>query len=149
MAGRPTKFSEENQKIALVAYKFGATDVEVAEELGVSEKTINNWKEEYPQFFQSIKDNKEFQDNQVEQSLLKRAKGFSRKVQKIDKDGCIHDIEEELPPDPTSMIFWLKNRQPKKWRDKQEHELSGKDGAPLTPVFNITVKKTDSDASGE
>ena len=34
------------------------------------------------------------------------------------------------PPDSTAMIFWLKNRQPKRWRDKKEV-----DG-------NINVKKT-------
>lgn len=46
---------------------------------------------------------------------------------------------EEVPPDTTACIFWLKNRQSKDWRDKQEHELSGKDGAPITPIINISV----------
>jgi hypothetical protein len=27
---------------------------------------------------------------------------------------------ERYPPDATSMIFWLKNRQPEKWRDRRE-----------------------------
>lgn len=31
---------------------------------------------------------------------------------------------KHYPPDPTSMIFWLKNRQPQDWRDKTEVELS-------------------------
>jgi hypothetical protein len=32
---------------------------------------------------------------------------------------------EHMPPDPTSMIFWLKNRDPARWRDVQalEHSL--------------------------
>jgi hypothetical protein len=32
---------------------------------------------------------------------------------------------EHMPPDPTSMIFWLKNRDPERWRDFQqlEHNL--------------------------
>ena len=32
---------------------------------------------------------------------------------------------EHMPPDPTSMIFWLKNRDPARWRDawQVEHSL--------------------------
>ena len=42
------------------------------------------------------------------------------------KEGGIVEIEDEIPPDTTAMIFWLKNRQPKIWRDKQETEHSGR-----------------------
>jgi hypothetical protein len=31
---------------------------------------------------------------------------------------------EHMPPDPTSMIFWLKNRDPERWRDVQQLEHS-------------------------
>ncbi|MDD5356326.1 MAG: hypothetical protein PHY56_07320, partial [Candidatus Omnitrophica bacterium] len=37
---------------------------------------------------------------------------------------------KEVIPDVTAQIFWLKNRQPDKWRDKQEVEHSEK---KLTP----------------
>ena len=128
---RPTKFSEDAFDVAMEHYNQGATDAQVAETLKVTETTINNWKIKYPKFFESIKEAKGFCDRDVEESLFKRAKGFVRVIQKIDKDGCIHDVEEELPPDPTSMIFWLKNRKPKEWRDKQEVEQSGN--------INVTV----------
>jgi len=42
---------------------------------------------------------------------------------------------KQYPPDPTSAIFWLKNRQPKIWRDKQEEET--------TPDQNITINLVD------
>lgn len=32
---------------------------------------------------------------------------------------------KEIAPDVTAQIFWLKNRRPDKWRDKQEIEHSG------------------------
>jgi hypothetical protein len=38
---------------------------------------------------------------------------------------------EQLPPDPSSAIFWLKNRRPEEWRDKVVSELTGKDGGPI------------------
>lgn len=31
----------------------------------------------------------------------------------------------------TAQIFYLKNRQPDKWRDRRHHELSGADGKPI------------------
>ena len=30
-----------------------------------------------------------------------------------------------VPPDTTAAIFWLKNRRPDRWRDKQDIKLSG------------------------
>lgn len=33
--------------------------------------------------------------------------------------------QKEVVPDTTAQIFWLKNRMPDKWRDKQNVEISG------------------------
>ena len=35
------------------------------------------------------------------------------------------EVDKQVAPNPTSAIFWLKNRKPEKWRDKQEIEHSG------------------------
>ena len=35
------------------------------------------------------------------------------------------EVDKHYAPDATAAIFWLKNRQPDKWRDKQEVEQSG------------------------
>lgn len=124
--GRPSLLSDEAIKdIMKELYTVGKTDQEVANILRIDESQITRWKQKDPDFYMSIKDWKVEADKVVEQSLYKSAKGFNRTVEKIDKDGCIHEITEEQPPNPTSMIFWLKNRQPKQWRDKQEVEHSG------------------------
>jgi hypothetical protein len=34
-------------------------------------------------------------------------------------------VRKEQPPDVTAQIFWLKNRRPGRWRDKQDVKLSG------------------------
>jgi len=34
-------------------------------------------------------------------------------------------VTKEVQPDTTAQIFWLKNRRPEAWRDKQEVEHSG------------------------
>ena len=33
------------------------------------------------------------------------------------------DEEVYVPPDTASIVFWLKNRRPDKWRDKQNVEV--------------------------
>ena len=62
-------------------------------------------------------------DAQVEQSLYRRATGYSHKSEKIfNFQGEIIRAQtvEHYPPDTTAMIYWLKNRQPDKWRDRRE-----------------------------
>nr|WP_274537699.1 DUF2824 family protein [Escherichia coli] len=44
-------------------------------------------------------------------------------------------LEKYYPPDTTAAIFWLKNRQKDKWRDKVDHELTGKDGGAIGLAF--------------
>ena len=47
---------------------------------------------------------------------------------------------KHYPPDTTAAIFWLKNRQKSKWRDKQDHEISGPDGKPIETEFELGRK---------
>jgi hypothetical protein len=43
-----------------------------------------------------------------------------------------HVHEKHYPPDPTAMIFWLKNRQPERWRDQPREEGAGGKSITLT-----------------
>lgn len=127
-AGQPTRFKKEYIDLAYNYCLLGATDKDLAIFFDVDERTINNWKSSHKEFFQSIKRAKEFADAQVAQSLFNRANGYSHNETKVfNNQGEIltHDCVKHYPPDPTSAIFWLKNRQPEKWRDKQEVELGG------------------------
>jgi hypothetical protein len=40
-------------------------------------------------------------------------------------------------PDTTAAIFWLKNRKPDDWRDRQQHEHSGPAGGPIQVVTGV------------
>jgi len=145
---RPSKFNNEVKRQCKLMALQGWTDVQMSELLGVTEKTFNNWKKKYKKFFQSLKDWKIEADNKVERSLYERACGYNHpetKAQYIqDQDGGrweYADLTKHYAPDPTSMIFWLKNRQPDKWRDKTEHELTGKDGKDLRWTVEIVDPK--------
>ena len=124
-AGRPTKFKEEYIKQAAKLCSLGAMDRDLADFFEVNEDTINEWKKVYPNFSESLKQAKVDHDTrEVESSLLKRAKGFTRTVEKPTKFGT-ELCHEEIAPDTTACIFWLKNRDPNRWRDKQDIEHSG------------------------
>ena len=140
-AGRPTKYNPEYNEQVVKLCRLGLTDAELADFFEVSEVTINAWKKEAPEFLKSIKKGKEYSDAQIAQSLYHRAKGYKAisKKQKVLIDGGVIDYEEETeyPPDTTAAIIWLKNRRPKNWRDKIEHEVSGPDNQPI----QITIVK--------
>ena len=131
---RPSKYKpeycEQGRKLALL----GATDIQVADFFNVAESTIHLWKKEHPEFSESLKLAKKEVDQRVVESLFRRATGYSHPEEKVfnhQGEILIHDTTKHYPPDSTSMIFWLKNRQPDDWRDKTDHEHSGKDGNPI------------------
>ena len=130
MAGRPSSFKTEYIEQAYKLCLLGATDKQMCDFFGVNEKTFNNWKHKHPEFLQSLKNGKEIADSQIAKSLFNRAKGYSCKATKFATfNGKITDREEYIenyPPDTTACIFWLKNRQPEKWRDKQDMNIDAK-----------------------
>ena len=135
--GRPSKYKEEYNEQAEKLCRLGATDKELADFFGVSVSTLNLWKINYKEFSESLKKGKVVSDTVVANALFTRATGFSYmdeigfKCKAYDEEGRqIEKVETKMvakyqPPDTTAAIFWLKNRRPQNWRDKQEVELSG------------------------
>lgn len=107
----------------------GLTNEDIAKNMGVNPKTLYDWIKKQPSFEEALRLGKEPADRKVENALFNRAVGFKEVVKKVKvlQDGTIVDYEEEVyyPPDTTAQIFWVKNRKPKEWRDKQDIDLSG------------------------
>lgn len=127
-AGRPTEYKPEYAEQAEKLCKLGATDKELADFFVVTETTINNWKLAHPEFVESLKKGKVLADANVASKLYHRAIGYDHEAVKIfadPKTGAeqIVPYTEHYAPDTTAAIFWLKNRQPTKWRDKHETSL--------------------------
>lgn len=120
--GRPTKYRKEYDEQARKLCLLGYTDVQLADFFGVAESTIHKWKLDFPSFSESLKAGKECADAELAQTLYDRAKGGKRIVKQKISDGVVFDLEEELPPDTTALIFWLKNRQPHLWRNNPDAE---------------------------
>ena len=113
----------------------GLVDQQIAHNMGISRKTLAEWKVKYSDIGDTLKVNKEVVDFEVENALLKRALGYKTTEQKVTKDGELIEIEKEYPPDVTAQIFWLKNRKPDKWKDKREEEPT--EGGGVVIVNNI------------
>ncbi|MDB4627183.1 helix-turn-helix domain-containing protein [bacterium] len=101
--GRKSSFREEFISLAHDLALLGATDKDLAEALGTSEQTINNWKKAHLEFSLALKKGKLEADSKVAASLYKNA----------------------LEGNTTAQIFWLKNRQSNQWREKQQLEHGG------------------------
>ena len=146
--GRPSKYEPEFAHKALKLCEQGATVREVAEFFSVSERTVHNWSHEHVEFFQALKLGRETADIRVEQALYRRAMGYSHdSVHVSNYQGMVTltPIVEHYPPDTTAAIFWLKNRRPQDWRDRQQHEHSGPNGGPIETKTVIDISKLNDD----
>lgn len=138
--GRPSSYKPEYAAQARKLCLLGATDGEMAEIFGVSEVTLNAWKQKYPGFLKSLTQGKAAADANVAERLYERALGYSHPdvhVSSYEGDITITRLTKHYPPDTAAASLWLRNRQPKKWREKTEQEVTGKDGSPLVPVLNV------------
>ena len=131
--------------LRLEAYaRDGLIDEQIAENIGINPATLYDWKKKYPEISETLKKGKEVVDIQVENALLKRALGYSyeeKKVEVSDEGTKVTKIVKKVLPDITAQIFWLKNRRPDRWRDKQDIEHSGQIGG-VTIVNDIPKPDT-------
>ncbi|NEZ46510.1 helix-turn-helix domain-containing protein [Clostridium niameyense] len=113
----------------------GLTDEQIAKNLGISKTTFYKYIKEHNELSECLKKGKEVIDFEVENALLKRALGYKYKEvtkelfknPKTNKEELkvTKEVIKEVAPDTTAQIFWLKNRKPQEWRDKQNIEHSG------------------------
>ncbi len=140
--GRPSSYKPEYAEMAYKLSLLSLTDKQMAEVFDTTEQTVNNWKKEHPEFFESLKKGKAIADAEVVASFIHRAKGYSHPEDKIflhEGKPVIVPTTKHYPPDTAAGFIWLKNRQG--WRDKQEVEHSGKLEYDLTLPAELTPQK--------
>lgn len=136
--GKPPSFGPHIvEQTKRLCGKFGATDAQLADFLGVDVRTIYRWQLEHPEFCQAKRIGKEIADAHVERRFYEKATGYSHPAVKIflrasDDKPVIVPYVEHIPPDTTAGIFWLKNRRPDLWRDR--HEI---DAAVVAVTANV------------
>ena len=140
---RPTSYKPEYAKQAEVACRLGATDRDLAELFQVSTVTLNTWKVQFPEFLNSLKQDKAIADARVERSLFQRAVGYSHEeddIRVIENQIVVTPTIKHYPPDTTACIFWLKNRMPEQYRANPE-DGGGNGADKLADAINNLIDK--------
>lgn len=148
-AGRPTKYKPEYCDQVRKLCLLGATDPEIADFFEVNVDTLYEWRKVYPAFSEAIKEGKSLADSQVAERLYNRAMGYEHddvelKVVSVGQGGGSVvekvSVRKIYPPDTAAAIFWLKNRQRGKWRDRIDQDLTT-NGESLKPMTDDQVDK--------
>lgn len=123
-AGQPSAYCADYANQAYrICLTFAAIDEDLAKYFGVNVCTIHRWKRAHPEFCNALTRAKTEVDARVAISLYQSAIGYSHPdVHVSNCNGVITltPITKHYPPSVLAQIFWLKNRQPKHWRDKVE-----------------------------
>lgn len=115
--------------------RCGETEKGIAKRLGIAYSTFKAYKNKHEALMALLKKTREVVDTEVENALLENAKGFYKTVQKAikvkqvwhDNNGkrCekeaveVVDVQEYFRADVGAQCFWLKNRLPDIWRERQ------------------------------
>lgn len=126
--------------------------------MGIAAGTFYAWQKDHVEISEALKKGKAPVDIEVENALLKRARGYWVTVKKpvkvktkrqLKNKGTIEEehieyVDEEvyIAPDTTAQIFWLKNRKPDKWRDRPVDVAAGEDD----PVIKLLEAWNDASA---
>lgn len=102
---------EAEEKILLLQgwARNGLTNEQIASNMDIAVSTLWEWRKKSPKISNALKIGKDESDIQVENALYKAA----------------------LEGNTTAMIFWLKNRRSKEWRDKIQQEITTESAVKL------------------
>lgn len=121
----------------------GAYDKDIAAKLGISEASFRHYKVAFPVLREILESAGSIANQRVENALFARAIGMpsveieERPKVTQDADGneiagdpvVVKRVTKRLAPDVTACIFWLKNRDPKRWADVFENKVETIDEA--------------------
>lgn len=111
MAKTTYKDWETEEKILLLQgwARNGLTNEQIASNMDIVVSTLWEWRKKSPKISNALKIGKDEADIQIENALYKAA----------------------LEGNTTAMIFWLKNRRSKEWRDKIQQEITTESAVKL------------------
>ena len=118
-AGRPSPYKPDFARIAERLCRNGATDLEVADILGISVRTFYRWCLLHDEFTAAVRTGKGAADDRVERALYQRAVGYDYTAEKIvtpkGGDPVVMPYMMHVPADVRAAMQWLAIRRPKPW----------------------------------
>lgn len=130
----------------------GLSDEQIAANMGINVATLYRWKEKYCEICEATREGKDVPDRKVENALYQSCfdrtitvlKAFKVKRVWYDENGkrCeeekLETAEETvaIPANEKAQEFFLRNRKPAEWPDKQKQEITGADGGALALAWD-------------
>lgn len=104
-------------------YREGWTLAAIADFLGISERTLCNYKNQHEELAEALKRGNDDAVYAVENALMRSALGYTYIEEEVTKNGSIIEVQKYAKPNVNAQIFFLKNRARNKWKDKVDHEV--------------------------
>ena len=105
----------------------GLTTKQIADCIGIGRTTLYEHRKKDPNIEDAIKRGRSKGVQQVTNALFSSA----------------------MTGNVTAQIFYLKNRDPDKWRDRRENALTGPDGGPVKHIVTVTLVGKDDPKEGD
>ena len=125
-------YSEQLNEVAHQLALQGMTNAEITETLQISNGTFYNWMKQYPDFAAAVQGGKDVYDSEVvEKALLEDAIGKEFEevtFERTPDEGMVETKRvKKWQRNFQAQRFWLMNRHPARWKDKQELEFTSTD----------------------
>jgi hypothetical protein len=121
--GRPTLYREEFAEQAYKLCLVGSINADLAKAFEVSPRTIDNWLQSHQAFADAVRRGRLIADGDVAHGLYRRAVGYTYTANKVlqwDGEPFTVPYAVHSPPDVRAAMFWLRNRQPSRWREDRK-----------------------------
>ena len=138
------------KKIVELIKSDSYTIAEICQQVAITHTTFHEWQKEHEEFAQAIQEAKDarmqFFVSEAKKSLIKKIQGYTVQekhttmVDSKEKDDNgkpkpkIKEqkvVEKHFQPDTAAIIFTLTNGDPESWKNRQNTEVTGKNGKDL------------------
>lgn len=130
--GRPAKPVRERASLDLGTVEelaaLGVQRTQLAKLLGISRRSLYNYLED-AEFLAHFRKGEARALQAVEVALFRRCVGYTAQEVTMSrgKKGQLQItkvVEKHVPPDPTCLIYYTHNRDPRRWPNRQQQDLS-------------------------
>lgn len=157
MAKPKFDFKDKQNLIRIESWaRDGLDDKQIAANIGYNETYFSELKGQIPELSEALKNGRAPIDFAIESKIYRKAMGMKVTVQQavkikdvyFDEEGrrCekerveVVELEQEVPPDTTAGIFWLKNRKPGQW-NRPAPRSSEDDDIPSNVERGINIEE--------
>jgi hypothetical protein len=130
----------------------GLSEEQIARNMGCAYSTFRAWRDKYPALSAVLKKGREVVVRELENALIKRAKGYEveetteelkwNQVTRKQELMVTKRVKKHIAPDTGALAFALKNYAPDKWRDRKDVEISGQlDTNPFAELTEEQLRK--------